>query len=781
MAYTFKHGDRPLDGFTIQRGIGRGGFGEVYYAISDGGREVALKYLRDNSEIELRGVSQCMNLKSPHLVSIFDVKKNDQGDYFIIMEHIAGPSLSELLIAEPNGLGVEKAAFLLREIGKGLADLHDRGIVHRDMKPANIFYEDGHIKIGDYGLSKFISVSRHSAQSTSVGTVHYMAPEVGSGNYHRGIDIYALGVILYEMLLGRVPFEGSSMGEVLMKHLTEQPEVSDLPEPFGKVIRKALEKDPKDRYQTVNEMIDDMLEVGDIRNSLASFNPNTITSIPRRPIPEPMRTPAPSPNPVVPPPPPAAPVGAPALGQLPGRLEQRIHRVHEKVSRKMDRLAGRPHRRDKPPYGAGRSSRLPAMSNDMTGAQRLVVATLITFAIAIGAGFVAGMISEREVVGVATGLMIPAILLATIVSTKVLSWLGGSAQPRWVQGLIFLGAAAPPMTIACTPLIEMVDSGAFALLAGMLVTLFFCNTEDRIEAGTRGELSFVSAFTMGLCGMICCVIAAGILDVGDEEAFLLMGAVISGAVSLALQALGWLLPRHWMLATAQPATDQQSPPDQPSSPAGQAGDPPPPIQQDAFDSEYADAPFAIPVPPGTPASGYVSSVPLPPFRSGFARGFWSIVAFAMLSGMIFCILFASLVNHSNDDLQGLVVGAVACGSLMLFAAQKLSLQKRQGFWKETLCPFLIAIAMIALSACISAVAIKRLNDDEFAGAVGGIMIIVGLLLVLLASRVGLLAWLFGGSRSSGRKRPFMIGAAIRGTSDTGEADGFPADPDIPGN
>ena len=182
MAFTYKHGDKPLEGYVIQRGVGRGGFGEVYYALSEGGKEVALKYLRDNPQIELRGVSHCMNLKSPHLVTVFDVRQNSDGEYFIIMEY-------------------------------------DRGIIHRDMKPGNIFYEDGYVKIGDYGLSKFISLSRHSGQTASVGTVHYMAPEVGSGNYHRGIDIYALGVMLYEMLLGKVPFEGSSMGEVLMKHL----------------------------------------------------------------------------------------------------------------------------------------------------------------------------------------------------------------------------------------------------------------------------------------------------------------------------------------------------------------------------------------------------------------------------------------------------------------------------------------------------------------------------------------------------------------------------------
>jgi serine/threonine protein kinase len=171
--------------------VGRGGFGEVYYAISDGGREVALKYLKENPQVELRGVSHCINLKSPHLVSIFDVKKNAEGEYFIVMEYISGPSLRDLLIAEPKGFAPEKAAFFTREIGKGLAYLHDRGIVHRDMKPGNIFFDDGYVKIGDYGLSKFIAVSRHSVQTSSVGTVHYMAPEIGSGNYTRGHNPWA--------------------------------------------------------------------------------------------------------------------------------------------------------------------------------------------------------------------------------------------------------------------------------------------------------------------------------------------------------------------------------------------------------------------------------------------------------------------------------------------------------------------------------------------------------------------------------------------------------------
>ena len=277
MAYHFNQGDRPLPGYTIQRGIGTGGFGEVYYATSDGGKEVALKYLRDNPQVELRGATHCLNLKSPYLVALHDIKQSPQGDFFVIMEYVNGPTLRDLMNGEPAGLGPQKAAYFLREIGKGLAYLHDRGIVHRDLKPGNIFYEDGYVKIGDYGLSKMMAASQHSGQTMSVGTVHYMAPEVGSGNYDRTIDVYALGVVLYEMLLGRVPFSGASMGEVLMKHLTAQPEVDELPEPFPRVIRKALAKDPNDRYQTVTEMMAEVFAVERINQSIASMDSLSLT------------------------------------------------------------------------------------------------------------------------------------------------------------------------------------------------------------------------------------------------------------------------------------------------------------------------------------------------------------------------------------------------------------------------------------------------------------------------------------------------------------------------
>ena len=249
--FAYKHGDRPLDGFTIERAAGRGGFGEVYYAISDSGREVALKAVMGYEQIELRGISQCMNLKSPHLVSIFDVKYNDQGRPFVIMEFVSGPSLRQLIDESPSGMGTQKAAFFLREMAKGLTFLHDCGIVHRDLKPGNIFYENGYVKIGDYGLSKSISPTQHSQQTMTVGTVHYMAPEVGAGKYDRSIDIYALGAVLYEMITGMPPFLGASPSEILLKHLSAEPDCTNVPEPFATVVRKAMAKSSqKERFFT---------------------------------------------------------------------------------------------------------------------------------------------------------------------------------------------------------------------------------------------------------------------------------------------------------------------------------------------------------------------------------------------------------------------------------------------------------------------------------------------------------------------------------------------------
>ncbi|MBV8312546.1 MAG: serine/threonine protein kinase, partial [Planctomycetaceae bacterium] len=253
--YTFSSGARPLDGFTIKRAIGRGGFGEVYYATSDSGKEVALKLILRNLDVERRGVSQCMNLKCPNLLAIHDLKSNDAGDSFVVMEYVAGPSLASVLKQYPEGLPLHEVRHWLKGLVEGVAYLHDHGIVHRDLKPANLFMEEGIVKIGDYGLAKLITPSHGSEHSESIGTCHYMAPEIGSGKYHKPIDIYAIGVILYEMITGHVPFDGETVNEVLMKHLTTRPDVSMLPEPYRTIVARALAKDPNQRPARVFDLL----------------------------------------------------------------------------------------------------------------------------------------------------------------------------------------------------------------------------------------------------------------------------------------------------------------------------------------------------------------------------------------------------------------------------------------------------------------------------------------------------------------------------------------------
>jgi eukaryotic-like serine/threonine-protein kinase len=248
-------GSRPLEGFTIKRGIGHGGFGEVYFATSDAGKEVALKLIRRNLEIELRGIRHCLNLKHPNLLSVFDIREDARGDKWVVMEYVSGDSLEGAVAAHVDGMPINDVLNWIHGIGAGVACLHDHGIVHRDLKPGNIFCDEGVVKIGDYGLSKFISCSRRSGQTESIGTVHYMAPEVANGRYGKEIDVYALGIVLYEMLTGRVPFEGESVGEILMKHLTATPDVSMLAEPYRSVVARALEKDPAKRFGTAGAML----------------------------------------------------------------------------------------------------------------------------------------------------------------------------------------------------------------------------------------------------------------------------------------------------------------------------------------------------------------------------------------------------------------------------------------------------------------------------------------------------------------------------------------------
>jgi hypothetical protein len=260
MRFTYTTGDQPLKGYTIKRGLGRGGFGEVYHAVSDGGKEVALKLVQRNLQVELRGVSHCLNLKHTNLVALYDVREAETGDAWVVMEYVGGGSLDQAIANHPQGMPASEALAWLRGVCAGVGYLHERGIVHRDLKPGNVFVENGLVKIGDYGLSKFISASRRSGQTESIGTVHYMAPEVSMGRYNREVDLYALGIMLHEMLTGQVPFNGETPGEILMKHLTATPDLAPVPEAYRRVVGRLLEKDPLKRYPSVHDLLADLGE-----------------------------------------------------------------------------------------------------------------------------------------------------------------------------------------------------------------------------------------------------------------------------------------------------------------------------------------------------------------------------------------------------------------------------------------------------------------------------------------------------------------------------------------
>ncbi|GAB4156048.1 MAG: hypothetical protein Tsb009_32920 [Planctomycetaceae bacterium] len=255
MKFTYAPGSKPLAGYTIKRGVGRGAFGEVYYAVSDGGKDVALKLILQHVEVELRGIRECLNLDHPNLVRLYDVITTPEGESWVVMEYCDGESLEEAIDAHPDGMPLDEALQWFRGICAGVGYLHERGVVHRDLKPSHIFRENGIVKICDYGLAKFITTSKRSGNTDGIGTVHYAAPEMAQGKYGAEIDLYSIGVMLFEALSGDVPFEGQTAAEILMKHLTQKPDVSQFPNPFRQIIARLLEKNPRRRFQSVEELM----------------------------------------------------------------------------------------------------------------------------------------------------------------------------------------------------------------------------------------------------------------------------------------------------------------------------------------------------------------------------------------------------------------------------------------------------------------------------------------------------------------------------------------------
>src|SRR5438132_4317295 len=236
------------------------------------GRRVAIKLLderhaQDEQFVERfrREAESAAGLSHPNVVSIYD-RGEAEGTYYIAMEYLEGKTLKELLVSR-GPTPVRVAIDYTRQILSALEFAHRNGIVHRDIKPHNVVVApDGRLKVTDFGIARSGS-SQMTEAGSIIGTAQYLSPEQAQGKpVHPSSDLYSVGIVLYEMLTGSVPFTGDTPLEIAMKHLSATPEPpselrDDVPDDLDLVVLRALAKDPEDRYQTAEEMNADLARI----------------------------------------------------------------------------------------------------------------------------------------------------------------------------------------------------------------------------------------------------------------------------------------------------------------------------------------------------------------------------------------------------------------------------------------------------------------------------------------------------------------------------------------
>jgi beta-lactam-binding protein with PASTA domain/predicted Ser/Thr protein kinase len=266
--------DTLFDGrYRIQRKLGAGGMADVYLAEDQElGRRVAIKILNgrhanDDQFIERfrREAKNAAALNHPNIVSIYD-RGEAEDTYYIAMEYLDGKTLKELIVGRgkaPVNVAIEYA----RQILSALRFAHRHGIVHRDIKPHNVLVDgEGRVKVTDFGIAR-AGTSQMTETGSIVGTAQYLSPEQArGGEVDQRSDLYSLGVVLYELLTGKTPFEGDTPVEIAMKHLSNAPKPPsklrpDIPEELDLVVLRALAKNPEDRYQSADEMEADLERV----------------------------------------------------------------------------------------------------------------------------------------------------------------------------------------------------------------------------------------------------------------------------------------------------------------------------------------------------------------------------------------------------------------------------------------------------------------------------------------------------------------------------------------
>jgi beta-lactam-binding protein with PASTA domain/tRNA A-37 threonylcarbamoyl transferase component Bud32 len=257
--------------YRILRKLGAGGMANVYLAEDEElGRRVAIKILNDryaNDELFIerfrREAKSAAGLSHPNIVSIYD-RGQAEGTYYIAMEVIEGRSLKELILTR-GPLPIGQAIAYALEMLEALRFAHRHGIIHRDVKPHNILIGE-RLKVTDFGIAR-AGASQMTEAGSIMGTAQYLSPEQARGApVTASSDLYSIGIVLYEMLTGKVPFTGDSAIEIAMKHLNEVPKPPsktrpEIPEDLDHVVLRALAKAPEDRYQTAEEFAEDLHRV----------------------------------------------------------------------------------------------------------------------------------------------------------------------------------------------------------------------------------------------------------------------------------------------------------------------------------------------------------------------------------------------------------------------------------------------------------------------------------------------------------------------------------------
>ncbi len=260
--------------YEIMEKIGEGGMAEVYKAKCHLlNRFVSVKvlkkeYSQDKDFVEKfkREATSAASLSDNNIVNIYDVGTEDNINY-IVMEYVKGKTLKEIILQQGK-LDYSSAISIALQIAKALECAHRNNIVHRDIKPHNILVtEDGVVKVTDFGIAKAASAVTITNTSKVMGSAHYFSPEQAKGSYvDARTDIYSLGIVLYEMVTGRVPFDAESPVSVALKHIQEtvippRDIVPSIPESLNKLILKAVEKEPIRRYQSIRDMIYDLQRI----------------------------------------------------------------------------------------------------------------------------------------------------------------------------------------------------------------------------------------------------------------------------------------------------------------------------------------------------------------------------------------------------------------------------------------------------------------------------------------------------------------------------------------